>query len=387
MILAELHGRAPDAVSRWEDPLTSNVFGVLKNIDRQLGLGCFLRLTGIPQHFSNEEYEDAEFIFWEARESKDGKIRREPDVIIEIGSTTIFVEAKYKSSLYEEQLLEEYAVGKQYPDFYLVCVTDDLTEPDEVEAAREKGNIPDGRLIWVGWQMIWEELKELSRSSGIDKPSKRFVEDVIELLEKKGLTKFRPFGDVGLGEEDIKRARQTLHDFMRQVFTFTRELQTRLQDTGLKKGFSWGMVDRDGTSRSSDWHKWLMTEIGPVFVDEAWKEYESDNPHAYLFATFEMEEPSLCVGYGFRITEKTRERLRAGVDRLGEHLDRSVSLDFYSASGRVVVPQARPEDLNEEFFEESGARDARWVEMYVEYSLSERNLVDNAEKTLLKFRD
>lgn len=387
MILAELHGKAPGEATRWEDPLTSNVFGALKYLDRRQGLRTLLRLMSIPCDFSVEEVENARFIFWETRRSKDGGLRREPDVIIEVGAVTIFVEAKYHSPLDLKQLEDQYKIGSEYEDFYLLCVTDGFAEPPDLDAFRSAHEIPEGRLVWTSWQFLGQSFEDLlCSSSDIDRASRRLLEDVVELLEKKGLTRFRGFGGKGLRPKEIEASYETMHKFMKQVSTFSKELEKELQGTDIKLGLAEGMVERDGTSRSDSWEDWVTSEIGPIFIDKRWQPYKTGSHYAYLFTTFNMEDAKLYVGYGFQVTEEVITSLERHLSGIVKQEGREVYIDFLTASEETRW-RVKLDELSEDFFRSHDISNTRWVEIYIICSLDEGNLVGKARKHLVFFRD
>lgn len=198
MYLAELKGKLLTQLSRSEDILTSNVFSFFKYADRRVYLKGFLDQLGVTQ--SNEELEDAEFVFWPSFDDY-----TEPDVVMIVGSYYILFEAKYLSDFGQETdkhksqlvreieggLLEAQALGKE---FILVAITADYYYIKEKYF--EVTTKPTCNFKWINWQAVSSMLLRLIETEGHQLPNYSFAMDLYNHLVKKDLRSFRSFLEI-----------------------------------------------------------------------------------------------------------------------------------------------------------------------------------------------
>ncbi|MDD4402277.1 MAG: hypothetical protein PHI24_10470 [Desulfitobacteriaceae bacterium] len=198
MYIAEIKGKLPTQLSRSEDILTSNVFSFLKYADRRVYLKSFLSQLGIT--LSNEELEEAEFVFWPSFDDY-----TEPDVVIIVGNYYILFEAKYLSGFGQETedhksqlireieggMLEAKSLGKE---FLLVAITADYYYIKEKYL--EVTIKPACNFKWINWQAVSRILLRLIESEGLQLPNYSFALDLYNLLEKKDLRDFRSFLEI-----------------------------------------------------------------------------------------------------------------------------------------------------------------------------------------------
>lgn len=194
MYLAELHGKLTSRIERMEDILTSNVFSFFKYSDREIFLKGYLNELGFDT--SNQEANEAEFIFWPRLEEK-----TEPDLAIIVGDYYLLIEAKYFSGFAEEtkktkaQLLREIESGKlearNYDkDFWLIVITADHYYKKDKFKIIPSDFIP--RFKWTNWQSVSSFLYSiLGSSKNIKKYERDFALDLYTLLDKKNLRAFQ----------------------------------------------------------------------------------------------------------------------------------------------------------------------------------------------------
>jgi hypothetical protein len=199
MYQAELNGKLPSSASDREDVLTSNVFSFLKYSDRPTYLRQFLRLAGL--NIKTSELHRVKFDFWPNYD--DGT---EPDVIIEMDTCYLLVEAKYFSGVGEEngnpagQLIREFEAGamearNRAKSFRLLLLTDDATRPSSLLAQMPERFL--GKVSWTNWQAIAQMIFKVIESSGATAPDYEFANDLYELLDFKHLRGFRTFEQNG----------------------------------------------------------------------------------------------------------------------------------------------------------------------------------------------
>ena len=273
MTIAELRGKLSSEVTQKEDLLTSSVFGTLKNIDRQVGLGGFLNLVGIE--LAPDELENAEFRFWEKMLD-----RTEPDVSIRTASTLIFVEAKYLSSLGADptQLQREFERGRELIQpaqaFHLITVTTDAACPDVLKSFCETLEPHDASNVhWTSWQMIAQLMEQVCGDQRIDVVSRRCAEDLCQLFEHKSLRGFRGFAMFTNANRNSQMIRQQ-KAFAGEVANLIVELRAILKEQNIVPlRSSRNMIERDGRSMSMDApNDWVLTYYAYPMVDARWAE-------------------------------------------------------------------------------------------------------------------
>jgi len=194
MYLAELHGKLPSRIERMEDILTSNVFSFFKYSDREIFLKGYLNKLGFD--ISNQEANEAEFIFWPRFEEN-----TEPDLVIIVGDYYLLIEAKYFSGFAEEtkktkaQLLREIEGGKLEAknygkDFRLIAITADHYYKEDKFEIIPSDFLP--HFKWSNWQSVSSFLYNILESGkNIKKQERDFALDLYNLLDKKNLRDFQ----------------------------------------------------------------------------------------------------------------------------------------------------------------------------------------------------
>jgi hypothetical protein len=203
VLMAETSGKlavvqtdaAPTDISRMEDVLTSNVWGVLKNCERSVVQSllavAYPPITGISG-------ERLDFQFWERFDD-----RTEPDVIISAGEDVIIVEVKYHSDFdkgCEEQapqILREIAGARRaFPGrrihFLGVTREERIAWPSKVCACRDyvetlRTYLDEGLLHELSWSTIYEWLTRMvtAPDGNLNPVSMRFLKDLHEYLKYK----------------------------------------------------------------------------------------------------------------------------------------------------------------------------------------------------------
>jgi hypothetical protein len=196
MYLAELHGKLSSKLEGMEDLLTSNVFSFLKYSTREIFLKGYLAELGFA--ISDQEANDAEFIFWPRYEDK-----TEPDLVIIAGDYYLLIEAKYFSGFSEEtsetkaQLVREIENGKLEArnygkEFRLIAITADHYYKREIFEILKSYPMRD--FMWTNWQRVAAFLdKALANAKNIRNQDQDFALDLYALLDKKKLRDFQGF--------------------------------------------------------------------------------------------------------------------------------------------------------------------------------------------------
>lgn len=194
-----------------EDVLTANVFGIIKNLDHDVWFRSFLCET-LDVQIDHKEFKDSKFYFWKRYPSPGEYKKREGptevDVILELDSTVVFIEAKYRAGLAEgtthdeerDQIVRNLDVGLSYSQkvkkrFFLLIITNESKPPELLTYYREHPTELDRKLpyrkgldlisclAWTNWSEIVNTLKEkLEEFSLVER---RFVNDLLKYLEIK----------------------------------------------------------------------------------------------------------------------------------------------------------------------------------------------------------
>jgi hypothetical protein len=374
MTIAEIHGKLPSEFENKEDLLTSDVFGTLKNIDRQMGLGNFLRCMNIP--FSKDELENTEFLFWE--EMENGKIKRIPDVIIKTSSKLIFVEAKYKSPIDEKQLEDEYKIGvDQGHNFYLVCVTDGFEEPSEIKDIGKKLNTT--KIKWISWQKILEILKD--GCGKMDEVSKRYTEDLVKLMEHKGLRRFRGFEKDWI--DKIIDSRSSFEKFYEEIYLFVKELTESLDEKGIKHTYNEGLIERDGTSTAKNWKKWITRYIEACYKGKEWEELSSWRD-AYLYVEFDLKKPVIWVGYDVNVCDEKKNISNGSISEVYKSLQKYDNSYIFLREGSDPR-EVKISDTNSKDFKKQISSKYKSVDICLQIPIEKVILVD-VIKYIIEFK-
>jgi hypothetical protein len=215
-----------------EDILTSDVFGLMFYFPYEFLLKPFLKHISVRNPNPNFSVPDANpinFYFWESINwpetfPKLGRKEIEPDVIIEWDDTLLFIEAKFgfRSDVYDmpKQLLRELLVGinqaRGQKRFFLLLIDKNLSPPNvlsqdgslripipeylemkikELNLSNEITTDVSHSFLWINWQTFYLLIKEflknkVSKSSKFDLMTERILNDLLEVLQKKGLVPF-----------------------------------------------------------------------------------------------------------------------------------------------------------------------------------------------------
>jgi len=223
-IMAEIKGKLSESSNnfeRMEDLLTSNIFQLLRYIPPELGILPILQQATnleesplpIPKNIL-----DWEIIFWPVYKNC------EPDIEIKAYSDNskciahYFVEAKYlslKSGIAEfdendvyvagsDQLERQWNIIQQITkigeNIGLIYLTAHQIKPKkEIEKSIDATSNPyQARisLYWLSWQKIRQELIKIIKDSSINPYHHKVLQDIIVLLEKKGLKDFSGWRDI-----------------------------------------------------------------------------------------------------------------------------------------------------------------------------------------------
>lgn len=224
MTIAEIKGKISESGSnlseRMEDLLTSDVFGCLRYLPVEKGLFPFLKTAwsykGLPLNipFSTNK---TQYLFWPSLRIH-GCNPCEPDVLLSIetkqGIHLIMIEAKYFSGLSSEedscaepnnQLAREldnlntisnshlgWSTGLDIISRNLIFITQDMKIPLSLlsqSLAEYQLKRGEGDIFWTSWRFLPAILdKQIVLEHNIE--HKAIMEDILLLLQKKGLTMF-----------------------------------------------------------------------------------------------------------------------------------------------------------------------------------------------------
>jgi hypothetical protein len=215
-----------------EDILTSDVFGLMAYLPYEFMLRSFLskvRVKNSGSHFKVPFNEPTRFDFWPSYSWPTdlpvlNRDSIEPDAVIEWDDSLIIVEAKFISPTDPEELLREYLIGHhaagEKENVCLLLMDRNLSQPVvSYPLKEEKVSIEsylqqrmqelglsnrksyksiDTSFMWCNWQSFYKLVSEkMATISVIENPSnnkliKNLLNDILQVMDRKGLTPFVP---------------------------------------------------------------------------------------------------------------------------------------------------------------------------------------------------
>lgn len=194
-----------------EDVLTSDIFGLFYYLPYEIGLLPFLKqVKKFNSFFPVPSREPANFEFWphlswpqQFLGNKD-KYFIEPDVLIEWSNLVLMVEAKVGYHTLPDDIAEElyyeYRIGNHYyptKSFYLLLIDGNLVKPPTENLDKHFQPKDKEELLWTNWGTAFrviEDIKEGHKGKheqkALEKTVYKLTEDLIQVLEKKGLKPF-----------------------------------------------------------------------------------------------------------------------------------------------------------------------------------------------------
>lgn len=218
-MLAELHGKlsADGSFSdRLEDQLTGDIFGALRYLPFELGMGPILSAVRPPAlaerleaHLLQGPWADR-FHFWPRHPLG------ELDGLLELDGALAGIEIKYRSGLSsEDQLEREGAILRDLAGdgqaAFLVFVAGEDACMDICRGVTLTSGVP---LAWVSWQKI---LTVFEGISACDPFQRLILRDMTALLRRKGFDRFRGFPVQG---PDVRRGEVFSYQWNRDAFSF-----------------------------------------------------------------------------------------------------------------------------------------------------------------------
>ncbi|MCM3001284.1 hypothetical protein ACTHSJ_26250 [Paenibacillus cellulositrophicus] len=220
-MLAEIHNKISSSGSnlsdRLEDQLTGDVFGAIRYLPFQVGLKEILqavRFKDAGQNIPDPVWEkflqttqdyDYELMFWYRH--AEGEL----DLILEHSDVVIGIEVKYYSGLSSEdeeseemiapeeschqlvrysRLLEDIRGGRSA--YLLFLAPYQILLPVEMDMKERPLISSNITLGFLAWQNVLEQLKTIEIAT-LDTGQQRIIQDLIDLLIKKGFERFRGF--------------------------------------------------------------------------------------------------------------------------------------------------------------------------------------------------
>lgn len=296
MFIAELRGKVPGEVRRLEDVLTSYFFGTMKNLPTDILLIPWLEKIGAG--LSKQPKSDVQFAFWECL--PDGT---EPDLIIRFDRQLIMVEVKYLSPLgaNKDQLEREVKGGleisrKEGRSFTFLALTNDHKEPpvlNELRSAFPPENL-GYQCVWTSWQHAYDVVE--SACTG-DNPYQATLEDLLKIMERRGLRGFRGFRNLGVRMMKCREAFELITDISSNVSSMFQELDPLLENMGFTCFPPLAnTVIRDGGYRTlKEPQSWVFTYLARAYIKSLG---ETDPVDAIYFVKVKLDsdEPQLIVG-------------------------------------------------------------------------------------------
>lgn len=196
-------------ISRMEDVLTSNIFGIIKNLDISI-LNTILKEAKINFQFQEQPIYD----FWKKLSNK-----TEPDILISNNEVCIVVEVKFHSDFDKgsnkkkpqiireiEGSLKDFKSKKLY--FLAVTKNERILWKEKVHQKFDQEIEKYKKLNYlhhISWEKIYNILKKISKPEySADNVSKYFVNDLVEYLETK---------EIGFAAKEMKKKRDLTYFF------------------------------------------------------------------------------------------------------------------------------------------------------------------------------
>jgi len=220
-----------------EDILTSDVFGLMSYFSYDHLLKPFLEnLEQKNPHpgFQVPAAEPLNINFWKSFIWPEGlpDLNREsiePDVVIEWEDELLIIEAKFISATDPQELLREYLVGqsvvKPGQKAFLLLIDKNLSRPEvwnnsdsekititeyiqtRISEFKLSEKIPpthvEASILWTNWQSFYHLLENFERQISLDQSGnfnvvgKRICQDLLAILDRKGLS---PFENLSLSQ-------------------------------------------------------------------------------------------------------------------------------------------------------------------------------------------
>lgn len=239
-MIAEIKGKVntnnTNLTELGEDELTGNLFGCLRYISFNKGMKKILK-TAIRPIELQSLIEDIDVDYWKDNIFLWDKVYgngrfTELDVRMDFETVVIGIEVKYRSGLSSEdgkndigisaensmnQLSREARVLRKIaPDKrkILLLLANESVCAETIEEAKDKV-VEEVKIGSISWQEVLIQLKKLT---DLDMYEQLIVDDLIELLEKKGFLRFENFN---ITTDEINRDRYWDFKLLEEKETFT----------------------------------------------------------------------------------------------------------------------------------------------------------------------
>ena len=206
-MIAEIKGKLNDSrlseAERLEDELTGNFFGCLRYIPFSKGLKHILKSIYPPKLAWISDVINIEKWFENTRFWDNKNQEGEPDILLEFDNVVILIEVKYNSGLSSPDQLEKYgellhriSAGREKILILLAQEREASTIYNSNITDKERSLINDVLFGYMTWQKIYDTLKTLETVCALNQFEQVIINDLINLLNKKGFEGFRSF-DIG----------------------------------------------------------------------------------------------------------------------------------------------------------------------------------------------
>ena len=194
-MLAELHGKLSangSFTDRLEDQLTGDIFGALRYLPFELGMGPLLSASSLPalraylERHGPQGYWADRFHFWPRHPLG------ELDALLELDGALVGIEVKYRSGLSSgDQLEREGAILRdlagQSRKAVLVFMAGEDACVELCQGVTLSSGVP---LAWVSWQRILTVFEGISTNNPFQR---QILRDMSALLRRKGFDRFQGF--------------------------------------------------------------------------------------------------------------------------------------------------------------------------------------------------
>lgn len=298
MIKAELAGKVP-TIANWEDILTSDVFGLVSYLERRKIWKGLAKELGIT--LTVEKAENTVFEFWPKLY---GNV--EPDIVIYAGRYILIVECKYGTGFGKNQIVRETAAGlkllkasTEHDKLLVLGVSTDLFEPGFFKELRKEYKGKGVKFEYLRWQQIKVCLESLVSDS--DSVTMRLVEDLSQVLDRRGILSYSGFDIKGLRK--VRDAKRPAHEMLNNLKSLQEDLLVSLKQHDIDSRYPGRWHDEHFNTNAYKW----PTMPGFAMLDFLSTEWPSSifwqRRFLYVKLMLAIETGKIWVGYYFRVLD------------------------------------------------------------------------------------
>jgi hypothetical protein len=296
MLKAESAGKCPK-IEKYEDIITSDVFGLISCLDRRTIWKGVAKKLGMG--LSIEEAENTVFEFWPERQTG-----VEPDLVIYAGRYIIVVECKYKTGFKKDQIVRETKRGLKLLEkstvhdmLVVLGVATDLFEPGFFEGLREQFKLKEVRYKYIRWQQIRVYLEGMASNS--DQVTTRFIGDLSQVLDRRDILSYSGFDIKEIRK--IRDATKPAHSMIRNLGSLQGDLLAALDQHNIDSQYPGKWHDENFNTTAFKWP--AMPGFAMLdFRSSEWSSLISWRRRClYVKLMLAVETGKLWVGYYYRV--------------------------------------------------------------------------------------